>query len=192
MIFFAIFILSGWAVPQSVFEAKSPSLPSGTRIEAKLQTAVRTESSKIGDEVTALVSRSLRTREGIVLPEGSRLTGRVETLQAGSRSNEGRVRLVFREIQLPDGRIVPTWITNSFAAPPERRGLRYFILMGTGAAAGAFIGGSNSRIAGVLGGLLTGFVIAGSGRQAKLPDLTLEEGQKVALELLEALTIPSR
>ena len=173
-----------------LLRAQSETVPAGMRVEAKLQTIVKTETSEIGDEVVALISRPLRMAGRVVIPEGSRLNGRIETVQAATRTNEGRVRLLFREIEFPDGRRAPAWITNSFAASPRNRGLKYFLYMGTGAAAGAFIGGENARVAGILGGLLTGFVIAGNSRSAKLPDLTLKAGKQISLELREDLVFP--
>jgi hypothetical protein len=62
--------------------------------------------------------------------------------------------------------------------------------MGAGGAAGAFIGGKAARVAGVLGGALIGFVIAGNSGNDKLPDLTLKPGQTLHLQLGEDLTLP--
>jgi hypothetical protein len=126
----------------------------------------------------------------IVIPRGTRLNGRIETLQAATRNNEGHVRLVFREVEFPSGQRIPAWITNSFAAPAPKRGVRYVLLMGGGAVAGAFIGGKSARVAGILGGLLAGFVIGGSGADAKLSDVTLKAGKQIALELREDLILP--
>lgn len=170
--------------------AQPETVPAGTRVQAKLGTTVRTGVSEIGDEVVAVLSEPLRVVGRVVLPEGSRLNGRIETVQAATRTNEGRVRLVFREIELPGGRRASAWITNSFAASPPKRGLKYVLLMGTGVVAGAFIGGEKARVAGILGGLLTGFVIAANPRTPKLPDLTLKAGQQIPLEFREDLVFP--
>lgn len=170
--------------------AQPETVPAGTRVEAKLESAVRTKTAEIGDDVVAILTRPIRVADRVVVPEGSRLNGRVETVQAATRTNEGRVRLVFRELQLPGGRRGPTWMTNAFTAPPSRRGLKYVLLMGTGAAAGAIIGGKHARVTGILGGLLTGFVLAGNGRPPNLRDLTLKAGQQIPLELREDLAVP--
>lgn len=172
--------------------AQSQSIPAGTRFDAKLETAVRTDTSDAGDGVVAVLTKPLRSAGRVAVPEGSRLNGRIETLQAATRNNEGHVRLVFREIQFPDGRRVPAWITNSFAASSPKRSLKYVLLMGSGAVAGAFIGGKSARVAGILGGLLSGFVIAGSPRPSKLPDVTLKTGTQIALELREELVLEIR
>jgi len=104
----------------------------------------------------------------IVVPQGSRLNGRVETVEPATRDGEARVRLVFREIEFADGRRISTWITNSFAAsrPPAT-----FVraLYGNRAAGGALIGGKAARVAGILGGTLIGFVIAANSSERNPP-----------------------
>jgi len=169
--------------------AQSASLPAGTFLEAKLESTVETVNSEVGDEVIAITNGPLRRVNDVIVPKGSLLHGRVETIQAATPNDEGRVRLVFREIELPDGRRLQTWITNSFEAPSPKRSLRYALLMGSGAAAGGLIGGKAARVAGIIGGTLIGFLIAGNSRNSKLPDLTLRPGQVIKLQLGEELKI---
>jgi hypothetical protein len=162
------------------------TVPAGTYIQAKLEITVKTATAEIGDEVMAELTRAVRVADKVIVPRGSRLYGRVETVQAGTRSDEGRLRLVFREIQFPDGRRIPAWITNSFAA--SRPGnFRYVLYMGAGAAAGGLIGGKTGRSAGIIGGTLTGFIIAGNRGVPAIRNLTLKAGQQIRLELGEDL-----
>ena len=165
----------GAALLAALFLVQS-QVPAGTSVTVRLQTTVKTETSQVGDEVVAVVSRS------VAVPQGSRLFGRVETIQPATRTGEGRVRLVFREIEFPDGRRIPAWITNSFAADTPKRSARYIVFTGIGATAGALIGGKTARVAGLFGGAVVGFVIAGSRDAAKLQDLTLRNGQEIILE----------
>jgi hypothetical protein len=166
---------------------QSAVVPAGTRVDARLESAVRTETSKAGDAIVAVMEEPLWAAGQIVVPEGSRLNGRVETIEPASRTREGRVRLVFREIHLPDGRLMTTWITNSFSASPRNKALKYVLYMGIGAAAGGFIGGKSARTTGILGGTLGGFVIAGNTDSGKLPDLSLNKGEVLRLRLNEDL-----
>jgi hypothetical protein len=169
--------------------AQSASVPAGTLVQARLETAVMTESSEIGDAVVAVLTKPVLAAEKIMVPQGARLNGRVETIQPATRATEGRVRLVFREIQFEDGRRVSTWMTNSFTADTPNRAARYALYMGLGAAAGAVIGGKTGRVAGVIGGTLTGFVVAGNRTGPGRRDLTLKAGQRIRLQLGENLTI---
>ena len=181
--FFALFFLL--AGPQT----PAPIVPAGTQIQARLESAIRTDSNSEGDLITARVAEAIRTEGKIIVPRGSRLNGRVETIEAASTTSEGRVRLVFREIHFPDGRTASTWITNSFSAKAPNQKLRYLLYMGIGGAAGAFIGGETARVAGLLGGTLIGFVIAGNSTDGKLRDLKLKAGRVLRLQLQEDLRV---
>jgi len=177
-----LFFLSSQSVQAAV-------IPAGTRVNVRLESSVQTATSNVGDAIVAIVVEPIRAAGQIIVPQGSRLNGRVETIQPATSSNEGRVRLVFREIQLSDGRVVSTWITNSFSASPPKRKLRYVLCLGIGASAGALIGGKAARTAGIIGGTLVGFIIAGNYGSAKLPDLTLRRGQVIHLQLGEDLRL---
>src|SRR5262245_33814805 len=155
-----------------------PSIPAGAVITARLETTVNTASSQEGDEILAAAVSGL--------PNGSRLRGRVETIQPARRDAEGRVRLVFREIEFANGERAQTWITNSFSAGTPKRNLKYILYTATGATAGALVGGKKARITGLLGGTILGFVIAG--RPDPGPrNLTLKAGRHIQLELTEPL-----
>ena len=163
-------------------------IPAGTHVDARLEAAVKTESASVGDSVVAVLTKPVSAADTQVIPAGSRLHGRVETLQPATLTNAGRIRLVFREIQLPDGRLFQTWITDSFAARQPRRTWRYAVFMGAGVSAGAVIGGGTARTAGILGGTLIGFVIAnntGNGKQ----NLTLKRGGMLHLKFGEDLVL---
>src|SRR5262245_2031070 len=142
---------TGAALITALFLTQS-SVPAGTFVAAKLGTEVRTSTSKVGDEVIASLPRDILLTNTVVVPRGSLLRGRVETIQPATRDMAGRVRLVFRQIEFPNGRRVPTWITNSFSANTPNRKTRYVIYTGLGAAAGGFIVRSSARVAGILGG----------------------------------------
>lgn len=161
--------------------AQTSPLPAGTPLNARLESQVQTASSAVGDRVSAVVTSRVA--------KGAHLNGRVETIEPATRDRVGHVRLVFREIQFPGGRLTPTWITNSFDASPPNRNRRYAVLMGVGAAAGGLIGGKTARFAGILGGALIGFIVGGTSDGSKLPDLVLKPGQTLHLQLGEDLVI---
>ena len=166
---------------------QSPKVPSGSRVEARLQSLINTNSSKTGSEVVAVLTKPLFAGNVRVVPQGSRLLGRVETIAAASESGAGRVRIVFREIEFPDGHRTQVWITDSFMASPPKRILRYFLYTGAGGAAGALVGGSRLRVGASLGGALTGFILAMNADDAKPPDLTMRPGRILHLRLGEDL-----
>ena len=80
--------------------------------------------------------------------------------------------------------------THLSAGTPKRN-LRYIVYTATGATAGAVAGGKRARIAGLLGGTILGFIIAG--RPDPGPrNLTLKAGQQIRLELAEDLAWGSK
>jgi hypothetical protein len=162
-------------------------VPAGTRIEARLESSVDTRHAAVGAEVVAVLIKPVLAGNVKVVEQGSRLHGRVETVAEATASNPGRVRLVFREIELADGRRIPTWITDAYAAPSPKRTLPYFLYIAAGGAGGALIGGTHMRTGGALGGSIIGFVIAMNSGGGKLPDLTLKPGQVLHLKLGEDL-----
>jgi hypothetical protein len=166
------------------------SVPAGTPVRATLESSVQTRTSKMGDAVFATLKDPLRVDTKVIVPKGSRLHGRVETIQAATNANEGRVRLVFREIELADGQRVPTWITNSFAGSAPKRNRRSVIFAVVGGVAGAFVGGKAARVAGILGGAIIGFVIANNSADGTLPDVTLRPGATLDLQLGQELVRP--
>lgn len=173
-------------------DPQPPTVPAGTLLRAKLRSEISTVRSKSGEAVTAVVTVPLRASRTIVVPQGTLLNGRVETIQAATHSEEGRVRLVFRDLQFPDGRHVSTWITNAFEAPAPKRKLRYVVFMTAGAAGTGAIAGKSARTAGALGGALLGFVLAGLGDDSNRSDLTLRAGKTLHLEFRENLVLPSQ
>src|SRR5262245_21765525 len=109
--------------------AQVVSVPAGTLVNARLESTIETASSSAGDPVVAVITEPVRNGEKIVIPEGSRLHGRVETVSPATESSEGRLRLVFRDLRLPDGRSASIWVTESFSASPPKRNLRYALYM---------------------------------------------------------------
>jgi hypothetical protein len=168
----------------------APTVPAGTRVEAKLQSEVNTGRSKTGEAVVAVVTSPLLESRAVVVPRGSRLNGRVETIQPATHTEEGRVRLVFRDIQFPDGRHISTWITNSFEAPMPKRKLRYVLFMTVGGAAAGVAAGRTGRGAGAIGGALVGYVLAGIGDDSDRSELRLRSGKTLHLEFREDLIVP--
>ena len=180
---------TGVALMAALLLQAPPAIPAGTSITAKLERTVETATSRAGEEVVASVAKNILSADMVVVPQGSMLRGRVETIQSATRDTEGRVRLVFREIQFPNGQRIQTWITNSFTAGLPNRNARYIAYTAIAATAGGLIGGKHARVAGILGGTIVGFVIAGSRNAPKLQDLTLKPGRQIQLELGEDLVL---
>jgi hypothetical protein len=169
--------------------ARAALIPAGTQVDARLETLIQTATSDAGDEILAVVVEPIRADGKVMVPAGARLNGRVETIEPATETNEGRVRLAFREIEFPDGRRVSAWITNSFSASPPKRKLRYALYTGIGAVAGGLVGGKKARVSGILGGTIVGLVIAGNSGNGKSSDLKLKPGRVLRLRIGEDLQL---
>jgi hypothetical protein len=167
-------------------------VPAGTGVDVRLQSSLDTRTSVVGNEVLAVLTKPLVAGGNQVAASGSRLHGRIETISGATQSSTGRVRIVFRELELPDGRRTPVWITESYAASGPNRTVRSLLYSGAGGIAGAFIGGRRMRAAGAIGGGLIGFIVAINSGGTKLPDLTLKRGQVLHLRLGEDLSLEPR
>jgi hypothetical protein len=78
--------------------------PPGSSVHVRLTTALSSATAQKGDEVEAVLSRPLLEGNRLVLPQGSRLKGSVLQVRPARRlSRNGQLRIVFRELVLPDG-----------------------------------------------------------------------------------------
>jgi type IV secretory pathway VirB10-like protein len=78
--------------------------PQGSMVEARLVTPLSSANSKLGETVEAVVSRPLFDGDRLVLPQGSRITGTVVQVEpARHPGRNGELRIVFRDLHLPDG-----------------------------------------------------------------------------------------
>jgi hypothetical protein len=145
----------------------------------------------VGDEVTALFAAPLKDAQGVVVPAGSRLQGRVDFVQRKSLTDDGWFRLLFTRVQLPDGRGIDTLASASFHRPPSRiQRDRITAMLGLGAI-GALVAGHTRRIAGMLGGAIIGLTIV-ENQHRYGRDLTLRAGDKIQLRLGDDIIAPSR
>lgn len=78
--------------------------PPGSSVHVRLTTALSSATAQKGDEVEAVLSQPLLDGNRLVLPQGSRLKGSVLQVRPARRlSRNGQLRIVFRELVLPDG-----------------------------------------------------------------------------------------
>jgi hypothetical protein len=78
--------------------------PNGSVIQARLATPLNSATSRPGDAVEAVITRPLFDGDRLILPQGSRIEGTVVQAQpARHPARNGQLRVVFRELRLPDG-----------------------------------------------------------------------------------------
>ncbi|MGH9742182.1 MAG: hypothetical protein ACRD51_07490 [Candidatus Acidiferrum sp.] len=78
--------------------------PSGSSVHVRLMTPLSSATALKGQSVEAVLSRPLFEGNRLLLPQGSRLKGSVVQVRSARRlSRNGQLRIVFRELILPDG-----------------------------------------------------------------------------------------
>jgi hypothetical protein len=104
----ASFLLAGAAFAQSV---------DLTGVNARLEQPLDSRSAKSGQAVEAKLDGSVKTTDGVDLPRGTELVGKVNQVQASQKDGPSSISLVFTTAQLKDGKQVPVKATVVAAYP---------------------------------------------------------------------------
>lgn len=89
----------------SIFQKKL-TLPAGAAVIATLNTTVSSETSNIGDIVVATVGENISVGDKILIPQGSKVYGKVSYLEKasnGSPAKSGAIALSFNEVEISNG-----------------------------------------------------------------------------------------
>jgi len=161
------------AAPQA--QAHMVAVPSGTVLTLALDTTLGSDTSQAGDSFTATVVESILSENRVVIPEGSRIEGKVSEAVAAKRgAGNARLSLGFNTLRLPSG--YETGIVGSFQEVTESKKGRNAAIIGGSAAGGALLGrilGKDTKgaVIGTIigGGVGTAVVMGKEGMQVKLP-----------------------
>lgn len=90
-------------------------------VQGELEKKVDTKNAKTGDAVVVKTTEQATTADGVVIPKGSRIMGRVIDVQAHDKNNENaKLTLQFDEAQLKGGETVPIKsVIESVAPAPQ-------------------------------------------------------------------------
>jgi len=199
--------------PQLTRRERSPGhsneLPSGTEIDASLQTALSTKISQVGDRFTAVVTQPVRDIDDrVVIPTGAHINGQVTESEQGktlpSLRGGGKLNLRFNSITMPNGTQIPISATllsvnqSGGNGSVNSEGEVQSGTKGTTAAKGAAVGAGIGTIAGLIfGGPLKGLAIgaiAGGGYvlATKGKDVELPENTGVRIRLDQGVNLGNR
>lgn len=170
---------------------KMMTIPAGTTFYVSLNSPLRTDANKSGDNFTARLNQHVRVDQMTVLPSGSEVRGRLSLVEPPHRTTgKAQMTLVFDQVVDPSGKL------HSINTLP-------IVLVAEGdkisdeekVAAGAVIGGvigalssSKQRAKGAAVGAAAGAAAGGAialatrGKQIELP-----AGQQFALDLNESI-----
>lgn len=91
--------------------------------DAELVHAIDTRSAMQGQLVTAKLTDSIKTPQGVKLPSGTDLVGKVDRVQTSNDDGPAKLVLTFNKAQLKDGTKYPVKATLVDVEPPDSPGL---------------------------------------------------------------------
>lgn len=177
----------------------------GERLRARMNSTISSKTARVGQTFTANVTESVYSDNGVVvIPQGSRLTGRVDAVVIARKGGKpGSIDVSFTQVRLPNG--VTRRINGSLTdlhtddaksdsegtASGDRMKHRKVIFIGGGGAGGAVLGGA---IGGGKGALIGGILGAGAGllgeRMTKGEDAEVRSGTEFGVILNQAISLP--
>ena len=193
------------AVKRTVPAVKLYPVARGERLRARMNSTLSSKTARVGDTFTANVTESVYSTNGVVvIPEGSRLTGRVDAVVAARKGGKpGTIDVSFTQLRLPNGltRRINGSLTDLHSddaksdaegtASGDRMKHRKIIFIGGGGAGGAVLGGA---IGGGKGALIGGIIGAGAGllgeRMTKGEDAEVRSGTEFGVVLNQPISLP--
>ena len=165
------------------------TLPAGTTLRLRLQSAIASDTSRIEDQVRAELTQAVAVDGSTVLPAGTTVVGNVTDVERSGRV-KGRARLAYRFSSLTHAGerydIVSAPLSHEAEATKGEDATKIAVGAGAGAVVGALLGGGDGAAKGAaIGGAGgTGVVLATRGEEVKLGP-----GATVTTRLTAPLTV---
>ncbi len=177
----------------------------GNVIRVRMDKTITSKSARVGDRFTVTTVDPVYSTNGIVvIPNGSKLSGRVDLVTAAQKGGKpGQIDARFVQVRLPNGRVraINGSLTDLDAnnASSDNEGStsggkmknRKIIFIGGGGAGGAILG---AAIGGGKGALIGGLLGAGGGflgdRLLKGSEAEVKSGTEFGVYLNQAVSLP--
>ncbi len=127
-------------------------IPAGSVVDVTLLKALDAKKSKVGDEVTAKVTRDLKDRDKVVISKNSKIVGHLTDVKAKSKDQaQSEMAITFERAVLKDGGEIPITVVIQALAKPadDRSGDMSDLMRGTGA--NQTVAGTANNVAGAGG-----------------------------------------
>ncbi|CAN5870835.1 hypothetical protein BH20GEM1_BH20GEM1_20470 [soil metagenome] len=183
--------------PRPEGEATAVTLPAGrTQVFVTASTRVTSDDSQAGDPVEAVTGEPIVVDGEVVVPEGSTVRGRVESVDPGEYPlRRPSIEIVYDRIETPDGRVIPIEARTSGevgTVVQHPRGdhdrMRNVLLgAGVGAGVGGATGGKRGAVIGAIAGAAMG---AGVGHGGIDWCASVEPGDSILIILDRDAVVP--
>lgn len=173
--------------------SRQHQVPEGTILRIQFDKTISTATAQVGDRATGeLLDDLLADDDTVVVPSGSRVHGKVETV-ASSGKLAGAAQMTFRLTDLEvNGRTIPL-STSAYERKGDTHTKRNVGYIAGGAAVGALLGqvlgrDTSSTLKGAAAGAAAGTGVAALGGDL---DFEIEAGRPVAFTLEQPLLLPA-
>jgi hypothetical protein len=145
----AVFALAFAATPMAA--QSRVVLPAGSVILVRTTTPLQSASAQTGQTFETTVSETVGVDEFSVIPEGSRIRGVVSVARPATRQQSGVIEVVFDQVTLADGTVLPIAGKLTSTDSSERRQIeqdanaRVVLVGGRGGIGAAIAGAGASR-----------------------------------------------
>lgn len=164
------------------------TVPAGTDLEVRLESAVASDTSRVEDAVTATIVEPVVIDGTTVIPSGSTVRGEVAAAQpAGKVKGRASLALRFGTIAVADQRYtIQARVSRLAPATKGEDAAKIAIPAGAGAVIGGVIGGGKGAAIGTAigGGAGTAVVLTTSGDEVRLPG-----GTRLTLQIDSAIEV---
>jgi hypothetical protein len=176
----------------------------GTNIRVRMNGTLSSKTARVGDRFRTTVTEPVYSTNGVVvIPVGSTVTGRVDTVTAARKGGKpGEISVSFISVQLPNGsvRAINGSLTdlntktaksdNEGTASGDKMKYRKPVFIGGGAGGGAIIGGIAGGGKGALiGGIIGGIAGAIAENQTKGEDAEVRSGTEFGVYLNQSISM---
>lgn len=181
------------------------TVSSGTTFRVRMNNSISSKTARVGDTFTTTVTEPVYSSTGeVVIPVGSTVTGRVDSVLAAKKGgNPGQIAVSFTTVKVPTGRTrsINGSLTdldsksaksdNESVASGDKMKNRKIIFIGGGGAGGAVLG---AAIGGGKGALIGGLLGAGAGylgeKFTKGEEAQVKSGTEFGVYLNQAVSMP--
>ncbi|HEY0459291.1 MAG TPA: hypothetical protein VGC97_09165 [Pyrinomonadaceae bacterium] len=181
------------------------TVSTGTSFRVRMNNNISSKTARVGETFTTTVTEPVYSNTGVVvIPTGSTVTGRVDTvIQAKKGGNPGQIGVSFTSVRLPTGksRAINGSLTdldsksaksdNESVASGDKMKNRKIIFIGGGGAGGAVLG---AAIGGGKGAIIGGLLGAAGGflgeKMTKGEEAEVRSGTEFSVYLNQAISMP--
>lgn len=180
-----IFVNSTFSQDDSIYR-----LPAGTKISLRMDAEVNSRVASVNDTFLAYVTKPVKRRDVIVVPDEAVVEGRVTKVSPAASGNEnGRIEVVFESLKFANSTSqIDGVATKPFRAVSSNT-FSILSILG-GAAAGAAVGSASSSTGALIGAGIGAGAGTGAAMLKKGNDVKIRRGEEFEIELKKDVILP--